>query len=64
MAHPSMVIEGTIGEWEMWTGMSFPESGDYIVEGALVPIQIDREVNIGVISNRMCGSTIRLQRRG
>lgn len=37
----SMLIEGTIGEWEQWTGMKFPESGQYVVPGALVPIAID-----------------------
>jgi hypothetical protein len=27
--------------------MVFPESGDYVVEGALVPVTIDREGDIG-----------------
>jgi hypothetical protein len=27
--------------------MSFPESGAYVVEGALQPVQIDRERNVG-----------------
>ncbi len=47
MADPSMVIEGTADEWEAWTGMQFPESGEYVVDGALVPVQIDREMNNG-----------------
>lgn len=47
MAHPSMVIEGTADEWEQWAGMRFPESGDYVVDGALVPVQIDRAMNFG-----------------
>jgi len=46
-AHPSMVIEGTADEWESWTGMAFPESGDYVVADALSPIQIDRVMNVG-----------------
>lgn len=46
-AHPSMVVEGTADEWESWTGMRFPESGDYVVDGALVPVQIDRVMNLG-----------------
>lgn len=46
-AHPSMVIEGSADEWEAWTGMVFPESGDYVVPGALCPVQIDRVMNIG-----------------
>ncbi len=47
VAHPSMVVEGSAEEWEEWTGMRFPESGDYVVADALVPVQIDREMNIG-----------------
>ena len=47
VAHPSMVIEGTVDEWERWTGMAFPESGDYVVPDALTPIQIDRTMNVG-----------------
>jgi GNAT superfamily N-acetyltransferase len=47
IAHPSMVIEGTVDEWERWTGMTFPESGDYVVPDALTPIQIDRTMNVG-----------------
>ena len=47
VAHPSMVIEGTVAEWEEWAGMRFPDSGDYVVEGALVPVQIDRELDFG-----------------
>lgn len=43
----SLVIEGTVAEWEAWTGLAFPESGEYVVEGALVPVQIDRESGRG-----------------
>lgn len=47
VAHPSMVVEATVEEWEQWTGLKFPESGDYVVPEALVPIQIDRVMNVG-----------------
>src|SRR4029079_7889534 len=30
----SMRITGTIAEWQEWTGMAFPDSGDHIVPGA------------------------------
>jgi hypothetical protein len=43
----SMRITGTIEDWELWTGMRFPESGTYIVPGALVPVEIDRDANQG-----------------
>ena len=47
VAHPSMLIEGSIEEWEEWTGMKYPESGDYVVADALVPVQMDLEMNVG-----------------
>ncbi|MDQ3493891.1 MAG: hypothetical protein M3452_11640 [Chloroflexota bacterium] len=43
----SLVITGTIAEWEGWAGMAFPERGAYVVPGALVPVDIDRSADIG-----------------
>lgn len=43
----SMYIPGTIDEWEQWTDMKFFETGDYVVEGALKPIKINMEEDIG-----------------
>jgi GNAT superfamily N-acetyltransferase len=43
----SLIVEGTVAEWEEWTAMAFPESGAYVVEGALVPVEIDREADTG-----------------
>jgi hypothetical protein len=45
--HHAMRITGTIAEWENWTGLRFPESGPYIVPGALVPVEIDIAANLG-----------------
>ena len=47
IADASMTVEGTVGEWERWAGMAFPESGAYVVPGALVPVEIDRERDAG-----------------
>ena len=47
IAERSMTVEGTIGEWESWTEMPFPESGSYVLPGALVPIEIDCEADLG-----------------
>jgi GNAT superfamily N-acetyltransferase len=44
----SMRIEGTVGEWEAWTGMRLPQSGQYVVPGALVPVEIDRDADRGL----------------
>lgn len=43
----AMEIPGTVAQWEDWTGLRFFESGDYIVPGALVPVQIDVEGDLG-----------------
>lgn len=48
IAHASMRISGQVAEWEKWTGMRFPESGEYIVPGALTPVRIDRERDEGL----------------
>jgi GNAT superfamily N-acetyltransferase len=47
----SLTVTGTVAEWEEWTGMGFPESGEYVVPGALQPITIDREQNVGTYSD-------------
>ncbi|MCB9140064.1 MAG: GNAT family N-acetyltransferase [Caldilineaceae bacterium] len=47
VAHPSMVIEGSIAQWEAWTEMAFPDSGEYIVPGALAPVEMDLFMDIG-----------------
>jgi GNAT superfamily N-acetyltransferase len=47
IAPRSMVITGTVQEWETWTGMRFPESGAYVVPEALQPVLIDLESNSG-----------------
>ena len=44
----SMVIEGTVVEWESWTGMVFPVTGEYVVPDALNLVRIDRERDRGV----------------
>jgi len=49
-AEPSMIITGTIAEWERWTGMAFPETGRYVVPDALGPVDMDRENDLGIYS--------------
>jgi GNAT superfamily N-acetyltransferase len=48
VAPRSMVIAGTVSEWEAWAGMVFPETGTYVVPGALVPVEIDLEADHGL----------------
>lgn len=46
--HEAMTIRGTRVEWEEWTNMKFPQSGEYIVPGALNPIEVNVEKDEGV----------------
>jgi hypothetical protein len=43
----AMRIVGTVAEWEEWTGVDFPESGDFVVPEALSVVSIDRERDRG-----------------
>jgi hypothetical protein len=47
VASKAAIITGTVSEWEEWTGMSFPESSEYVVPGALQPVTINRERDNG-----------------
>jgi len=47
VAPDSLVSEGTVADFEEWCGLAFPESGSYVVEGALVPVEIDLEADLG-----------------
>ena len=44
-APESMTIDGTVAEWERWTGLDFPESGERVVPFATNPVIVDREAN-------------------
>jgi GNAT superfamily N-acetyltransferase len=43
----SMTIIGAVTEWEQWTGLAFPETGQYVVPDALDLVAIDREQDRG-----------------
>lgn len=43
----SMVVEEPVGFWEMWTGRAFEQSGEYAVEGGLVPVSVDLDRGVG-----------------
>ena len=41
----SMRITGTVAEWEQWTGMVFPATGDYVFPEGLDVLHVDREAD-------------------
>jgi len=44
----SFTVTGSVKEWEDWTGIKMPGSGKHIVPGALVPVDVDYDKNLGV----------------
>lgn len=49
-APAAQVVDGSVGEWEAWTGMVFPDPGDYVIPGALVPLRIDVDADHGRVT--------------
>jgi hypothetical protein len=43
----SLHITGTVSQWETWTGMPFPETGDYVFPAGLATVHIDRDRDLG-----------------
>jgi hypothetical protein len=43
----SLRITGSVAEWEHWTEMIFPESGEYWFPGGLATVTIDHELDRG-----------------
>ena len=43
----SMLITGTVAEWEDWAQMAFPQTGRYVVPDALDLVRIDRAADRG-----------------
>lgn len=43
----SLKIRGSVAEWEAWTKMAFPKSGDYWFPGGLTTLRVDRDADSG-----------------
>ena len=46
-APASQTMTGTVAEWEEWSGLALPSSGDYIIPAGLSVLHIDREADLG-----------------
>jgi GNAT superfamily N-acetyltransferase len=44
----SLRISGSVAEWEEWTQMPFPASGEYVFPEGLATVAIDREADTGL----------------
>ncbi|MBW5251306.1 hypothetical protein JGS39_20290 [Streptomyces sp. P01-B04] len=47
-APASQTMTGTVAEWERWTGLALPESGDYVIPDGLSLLRVDRSADRGV----------------
>lgn len=41
LAPESMTVTGSLSQWQEWTGIDFPASGEYLIPGALQPVVVD-----------------------
>ncbi|MEU0408682.1 GNAT family N-acetyltransferase [Streptomyces griseorubiginosus] len=46
-APESQTMTGTVAEWEGWTGLALPASGDYVIPDGLSVLRVDREADLG-----------------
>jgi hypothetical protein len=47
-APQSQTMTGTVAEWETWSGMVFPATGDYVIPGGLSTLHIDQGADEGL----------------
>lgn len=48
-APASQSFRASVAQWEEWTQLSLPGSGEYVVPGALAPLRIDRDSDQGTL---------------
>lgn len=46
-APDSQTMTGTVAEWEEWSGIALPASGDYVIPNGLSVLHVDREADLG-----------------
>lgn len=47
VAERSMTVTGSVAEWQEWTGLELPGSGQHVVPGALAPLSVDLAADLG-----------------
>lgn len=48
IAPKTLTVTASVAQWEKWTGLPLPDSGEYVVTGALQPVIVDRKRDIGL----------------
>jgi len=49
-APASQVLRAPVTVWEAWTGAALPASGDHVVPGAIAPLHIDLDADLGTMT--------------
>jgi GNAT superfamily N-acetyltransferase len=44
----SMSITGSVAEWERWSGLRLPASGNFVVPGLLARLSVDHDAGVGL----------------
>jgi hypothetical protein len=44
----SQTITGSVAEWESWTGLDLPVSGEYVIPDGLALLSVDRDADTGI----------------
>ena len=47
-APDSQTMTGTVAEWEEWSGIPLPSSGDYVIPQGLSVLHVNREADLGI----------------
>lgn len=47
IAEESMVVTGSVAEWENWLDTPLPGSGQYVIDRGLAPLLVDRDADLG-----------------
>ncbi len=40
-------MTGTVEQWQIWTGLSLPSTGYYVIPDGLAPLYVDTERDLG-----------------
>ena len=40
-------MTGTVAEWERWTGLPLPDTGDYVIPDGLSTLHVDHGADLG-----------------
>jgi hypothetical protein len=64
VCYQSAQFHATVAEWEAWTGLPMPGSGQYVIPGALNPLLVNREQDEGIYVEPNVWTLHQIEQRG